>query len=171
MAKSKKTTHSATTKPIDPLQAIRESVEAKLKKRKSLGSVSLLSEGTTSDVREVIPTGIDVIDRYVLGVGGIPVGRLVELFSEPGSGKSSLLYSLLGSVQRMGGNAVLIETERGIDSSRPAVFGCDREKCLCIELDSIEEVGTTIEASASDIDRRVPTLIGFDSVAAATTGQ
>src|SRR3990172_6988310 len=75
-------------------------VLAGILKRAGKGTAQLLSEGSDSDVDEVIPSGIDVLDHHVIGIGGWPLGRIVELFASEGDGKTSVLFQAIAGVQR-----------------------------------------------------------------------
>ena len=132
------------------------------------GAARKLSEGANSDVREVIPTGIEVLDRYVLGVGGLAVGRISELFSEEGAGKTSLLLAAMAGVQRMPkGLAIMVETESALDSQRAATFGVDLDRVVLLQPDHIPDAGMQIEAALKAIPAGIgPVLVGWDSVAA-----
>lgn len=125
-----------------------------------------MSVGSVSNVDEVIPSGIEALDRYVLGIGGWPVRRSVEIFSPAGGGKSSLLYSAMASAQRLGGNAVLVETESALQLSRLTVFGVDLEVAYLLEPTTIEEAIDSFRAALKAMPTDTgPNLIGWDSLA------
>lgn len=138
--------------------------------RKGYGDESALklSEGSRSEIKEVIPSGVEVLNRYLLGCGGWPVGRLVEVFGPEGSGKTSLVSDALASAQRAGGVALLVETEFAFSEERSAVFGVDPEKLILSQPNNLEEVYdhvvTGLEAIPKDIG---PNLLVWDSVASA----
>lgn len=140
---------------------------------KKLGpdKIRLLSDGAKSEVTEVVPTGIAVIDNYVLGVGGLPVGRMVELFSEEGSGKTSLAWQALGACQKAGGVGVLVESESAISEERAKLFGVDPDKLLLVEPDNLEDAFERMEEilKALPKDRQAPNLWVWDSLAATAT--
>ena len=92
---------------------------------------------------EPMPTGSVLLD-YALGIGGIPSGRIVELFGPESSGKSSIAYMIAGSVQRAGGEVVWIDAEnvhspfwaekQGVDVDKLRVISTvTDEKTLCME--------------------------------------
>lgn len=134
-----------------------------------LGQEGVLSR---SEVTEVIPTGLSVLDHYVLGCGGWPIGRVVELFGDEGAGKSSLAYSALASVQREGGIGILIDTEQALSEDRMLdVFGVDPEKLLLLQPDHIEGMFAQLEEALSlhDPETDGPVVVVWDSVAATQT--
>ena len=136
------------------------------------GGATRLAQGAKSDVREVIPTGLENLDKYVLGVGGLPVGRISELFSEEGAGKTTILLQAIASCQRMGGLAILTETETALDSQRAKVFGVDLDSVVLLQPDHIPEAGQQIELALQSIPKGVgPVLVGWDSVAATMSKQ
>jgi recombination protein RecA len=115
-----------------------------------------------------IPTGIDVLDRYVLGCGGLPVGRIVEVYSEEGVGKSSFVLHCLAAAQRSGGTAVLIETENALESARAEAFGCDLRELVLLTPDDLDGVLSAAEAVLMEAKRK-PVLLAWDSVAGTPT--
>jgi len=153
----------------DKVRAVLESINKKIGK----GSAQLLSEGSDSDIEEVVPTGIDVLDHHVLGIGGWPLGRIVELYAGEGDGKSSLLFQTMAGIQREGGIAALAETEHAIDSHRAGVFGCDLENVILAQPDTLEETLQFMEATLESFPRTKkgdpPNFIGWDSLAATPT--
>ncbi len=145
--------------------AVLESIRAKAGK----GSARLLSDGSASDIVEVVPTGIDVLDHHVLGCGGWPVGRIVELFADEGLGKSSMMFQSVAGVQRLDGIPTIVETEYALDSSRAQVFGCDTSRCILAQTDDIEEALQIIESAVDGLPKSKkgdpPNFIGWDSLA------
>jgi recombination protein RecA len=153
----------------DPVKAVLEGIL----KRAGKGAAQLLSEGADSDIEEVVATGIDVLDHHVLGIGGWPLGRIVELFASEGDGKTSLLLQTIAGVQREGGVAVLVETEHAMDSARAQVFGCDLERVILSQPDTLEEALQTMEAALESLPNTKkgdpPNFVGWDSLAATPT--
>ncbi len=124
-----------------------------------------MSCGSVSNVDEYIPTGLEVLDRHVLGTGGWPVKRSVELFSPPSGGKSSLLYAAMANAQRLGGAAVLVETESALQLSRLTVFGVDLSTAYLLEPDTIEAAIDALRDALGAMPTDGPNLIGYDSLA------
>ena len=142
--------------------------------RKEFGADSALRLGedqAKSEVREVIPTGIEVLDRYVLGIGGLPVGRLVELYSEEGTGKTSFAMGCAASAQREGGVVVWCETEEAISTERMKTFGVDVDDLVVLQPGSIEEAGQQVETALKVLPagKAGANLVVWDSIAATPT--
>ena len=124
----------------------------------------------TSDVTEVIPTGIAVIDDWVLGCGGFPCGRMVELYADEGGGKSSIVLAAAARCQAAGGVFVLADTERTVTRERMAVFGVDFDKTLFLSGDTVEKVLKSFEATIGALPAGAgPVLLVWDSLAATAT--
>lgn len=155
----------------DPVRAVIAGIKARL--AKGHGTAKLLSDGTDSDLKEVCPTGIDVVDHHVLGIGGLPVGRIVELFADEGDGKSSMLYQMMSGAQREGGITCLDETEHAIDAQRATVFGCDVDRVVMEQSDTLEDAYAWIEAALHAAPKTKegdpPYFVGLDSLAATPT--
>lgn len=159
------------SKSIDPVSRIVESVK-ELRGKAGTG-VRRYSDSAPGVVTEFIPTGIDVLDHYVLGCGGLPCGRASEVFSSTESaGKSSFLFHCLAQVQRAGGIAVLADNESGFDPAWASeVHGINLEQLILIEADHIESTGEEIIATvlSNPVKGGPPMLIGWDSIAATPT--
>lgn len=123
-----------------------------------------------SNVKGVIPCGIDVVDRYVFGCGGAARGRISEVFSEPGVAKSTFLKAQLGGCQKMGGTVVLCASEP-FDAERSEAFGLDLTKLVLLEpftLEAaLEQMKTVAESLKVD---GPPVIIAWDSLAGAAYG-
>ncbi len=125
-----------------------------------------LSEGIRSDVKNVIPTGIPAIDNYVLGVGGLPCGRMTELFANEGVGKTSLALQAMASAQKQNSVVFLAETECALQSERPAVFGVDWNGVIKLEPGHWIEVMEQTQACLEAMPKTHTGLFVLDSVAA-----
>lgn len=144
--------------------------------RKDLGKDSATIIGTDLGnlaryAGDVIPTGIDVIDNYIIGVGGTPEGRIIELFSEESGGKTTLGHTFLAAAQRAGGSAVLAETEQVFDPARAAVLGVDLENLVILHAEYLEAVVEHIEVTLNAVreEQAWPTVIVWDSIAQTPT--
>ena len=169
MAKAKpKTKARESAKTVD-LKKLVDSINAGLKR----SIVSTGAAGILSEVKGHIPTGSTLLD-VGLG-GGWPLGRLVEIFGKPGSGKSCLLTYALGAVQRMGGIAILLDTESGFETEFARKLGCDPEKIVYMDPEVLleevfSEIKRVIESTAADYPN-TPTLIVWDSLAQTPCGK
>jgi len=147
-------------------------IAAAINKAFGKGAAQVLGDDAEvrGEVTDVIPLGIGVLDNYVIGVGGLPCGRVVEVYSEEGGGKTSLLLAALAGAQREGGLAALEETENALQTDRLVVFGVDKEQLLVAQPDSMEEVLQEMQLILEHAPKGGgPILIGWDSVAATPT--
>ena len=130
------------------------------------GSLVRLGDATKMNV-ETISTGSVAID-LALGVGGLPRGRIVEIYGPESSGKTTLCLSLIAEAQRKGGNAVFIDVEHALDPHYAKVVGVDLENLMvaqpeCGE-DALNIAETLIRSGAIDV-------VVIDSVAALSPRQ
>lgn len=109
-----------------------------------------------------IPTGALPLD-IALGIGGIPKGRIVEVFGPESSGKTTLCYHLMASVQGSGGIAAFIDTENAMDAAYAKDLGVDVEKLIVSQPSSGEEA---LEIAEVLTQSAAVDLIVIDSVAA-----
>ena len=113
---------------------------------------------------EVIPTGALSLD-IALGVGGVPRGRIIEIFGHEGTGKTTLALHIVSEAQKMGGIAAFIDVEHALDTSYARNIGVNLENLLISQPDAgeqaLEIVETLIRSGAIDV-------VVIDSVAALT---
>ena len=130
------------------------------------GAIMRLGERKVMDV-EVLPTGNILIDR-ALGVGGVPRGRIVEIFGPESSGKTTLCSTLVAQAQKRGGLAAFIDVEHALDPVYARKLGVNPDELLISQPSSGEEAlricETLVRSNALDI-------IIVDSVAALVTKQ
>ena len=93
---------------------------------------------------EVIPTGSISLD-LALGVGGIPRGRVIEIFGAESAGKSTLCHHIVAEAQRMGGTAAYIDAEHALDPSYAARCGVNLDTLLVSQPDSAEQALEIVE--------------------------
>lgn len=117
----------------------------------------------------VLPSGFDVLDGHVIGRGGLPEGRIIEVFGHESSGKTALACAFMAAVQRFGGVASLIETEHAFDPMRAASLGVDTDALVMSQPDTLEETLEVIETTLTTTPADVPHVIVWDSVAATPT--
>ncbi len=134
---------------------------ANLTKRFGEGTVMRLGEATHLQI-ETIPTGSLAVDR-ALGAGGIPKGRVTEIYGPEGSGKTTLSQHIVAEAQKRGGVAAFIDMEHALDPVYAARCGVDVDNLLISQPDTgeqaLEIAETLIRSGAVDI-------IVVDSVAA-----
>jgi len=138
--------------------------EALNKLRKQYGEGVILQSADTPKDIEVIPTGCFAIDR-LLGCGGLPRGRVIEVFGQESSGKSTLCLYLAAQVQKNGGTVAYIDAENAYDAQYAKKIGVQTEKLMVAQSETLEEAFDTLRALAetNEVD-----LIIVDSVAALT---
>src|SRR3989475_11891645 len=131
---------------------------------KAYGDGSIMRLGDARALRqiEVIPTGALAVD-LALGVGGIPRGRVVEIFGPESSGKTTLMLHVIANAQKGGGLAAFIDAEHALDPAYAKRLGGTLEDLLVSQPDSGEEALTICEtlARSNALD-----VIVIDSVAA-----
>ncbi|MBI3952640.1 MAG: recombinase RecA [Candidatus Doudnabacteria bacterium] len=127
------------------------------------GSIMTLQKAKAMNV-EVIPTGSISLD-LALGVGGIPKGRIIEIFGPEASGKTTLAMHMMAEVQKFGGVAAFVDAEHAMDPERAKAVGVKIDKLLISQPDSGEQALDIVEAlvRSNSVD-----IIVVDSVAALT---
>src|SRR3989344_5559142 len=103
------------------LQAIKMAMES-IEKQYGKGSIMRLGERKVVAEDGVVPTGSYTVD-YALGIGGIPRGRIIEIFGPEPSGKTTLALSIISQVQKRGGQAALIDVGHGLDPTWAKIVG------------------------------------------------
>ncbi len=126
------------------------------------GSIMRLGDAQSRVGIEVIPTGALGLD-LALGVGGIPRGRVVEIFGPESSGKTTLMLHVIANAQKAGGLAAFIDAEHALDPAYAKKLGVNLDDLLVSQPDSGEEALTICEtlARSNALD-----VIVIDSVAA-----
>jgi recombination protein RecA len=130
---------------------------------KNYGEGSIMRLGDAHKVAiEVIPTGALALDM-ALGVGGVPRGRVVEIFGPESSGKTTLMLHIIANAQKAGGLAAFIDAEHALDPAYAKKLGVNLDDLLVSQPDSGEEALTICEtlARSNALD-----VIVIDSVAA-----
>ena len=148
------------------------SIASVLNKKFGVGTSVLMRDEDKSSEIEVLPTGLEVLDHHILRFGGLPVGRILEVYSEEGSGKSTLGYTFLAAAQRAGGIAALMDSEVSFDPDRAALFGVNNEDLLFSQPDHYDDLVAIVEHTISLIGAEKdigPSVIVWDSIAATQT--
>ncbi len=119
-------------------------------------------EKPTEEGLSVIPTGSLSLD-LALGIGGVPRGRILEVFGPESSGKTTLVLHMMANAQRLGGTAAFIDAEHALDAKYAQALGVDIDELLVSQPDTgeqaLEIVDMLVRSNAVDI-------IAVDSVAA-----
>ena len=134
---------------------------AQITKRYGDGAVMKLGSAPGMDV-EIIPTGSIGLD-IALGVGGIPRGRVAEIFGPEGSGKTTLCQHIIAEAQRDGGIAAFIDVEHVLDPTYAAKCGVDIEELLISQPDTAEQA---LEITEALVRSGAIDVVVVDSVAA-----
>ena len=144
------------------LQAIRLAMD-QIEKQYGRGSIMRLGEKTADQLKiEVIPTGSIALD-LALGVGGLPRGRIIEIYGPEASGKTTLALSVIAEAQKKGGQCAFVDAEHALDPVRAEVIGVNLDDLLMSQPDTgeqaLEITETLIRSGALDV-------VVVDSVAA-----
>jgi recombination protein RecA len=130
-------------------------------KRYGDGSIMRLGEAHSMNV-EVIPTGSLSLD-LALGVGGIPRGRITEIYGPEASGKTTLAQHIVAEAQKLGGTAAYIDMEHALDPAYAARCGVDVENLLISQPDTGEQA---LEITETLVRSGAVEVVVIDSVAA-----
>jgi len=109
-----------------------------IEKQFGKGAVMRLGQDTPAVSVEAIPTGSIGLDA-VLGIGGVPRGRFVEIYGPEGSGKTTLVLSIIAQCQKLGGTAAFIDAENALDPNYARTLGVDLDSLLVSQPDSGEQ--------------------------------
>ena len=132
---------------------------------KDFGKGSLMRLGDKPDEKiPVIPTGALSLD-IALGIGGVPRGRIIEIYGAESSGKTTIALHIIAEAQKMGGVAAFIDAEHALDPAYAGAIGVDTDNLLVSQPDNgesaLEITETLVRSGAIDV-------IVVDSVAALT---
>ena len=135
----------------------------KLEKTYGKGTIMKMGDAPSENV-EVIPTGSLGVD-IALGIGGLPKGRIIEIYGPESSGKTTLTMHAIAEVQRAGGIAAFIDAEHAFDRTYADKLGIDTENLLISQPDNGEQA---LEIAENLIRSGAIDIIVIDSVAALT---
>jgi len=135
----------------------------KIEKNYGKGAIMKLGDSPIEDV-EVISTGSIGLDS-ALGIGGLPKGRVIEIFGPESSGKTTLAIHAIAECQKLGGNAAFIDAEHAFDSSYAKKLGVNVAELLVSQPDNGEQA---LEITENLIRSGAIDIIVIDSVAALT---
>src|SRR5437763_1219637 len=145
-------------------QAALKGALAQIEKQYGKGAVMRMGDPGARVAVDAIPTGALSLD-IALGIGGVPRGRIVEIFGPESSGKTTLVYHILAEAQKLGGVCAFIDAEHAMDPIYAQQIGADIDELLVSQPDygeqALEIADMLIRSSAVD-------LVAIDSVAALT---
>ncbi len=151
------------SKGLSERQKALELALSQIEKQFGKGSIMKLGGEVKADV-EAIPTGALTLD-VALGIGGLPRGRVIEIFGPEASGKTTLTLTVIREIQKKGGVAAFIDAEHAFDSAYAKIIGVNLDDLLISQPDTgeqaLEITETLVRSSAVD-------LVVIDSVAALT---
>ena len=138
-----------------------EAAMSQIEKQFGKGSVMKLGEFKAMEI-EAIPTGALSLDM-ALGIGGVPRGRIIEVFGPESSGKTTLALHVVAEAQKMGGEAAFIDAEHALDPIYAKKLGVDIDNLIVSQPDTGEQA---LEITESLIRSGALDVIVVDSVAA-----
>ncbi|MEW6581833.1 MAG: recombinase RecA [Actinomycetota bacterium] len=145
---------------MDKTQAI-DSAVAQIERQFGKGAIMRMGDRANQDIASV-PTGALALD-LALGIGGLPRGRIVEVFGPESSGKTTLLYHVMAQAQRRGGLAAFIDAEHAMDPAYARRIGVNTDELLVSQPDhgeqALEIADLLVRSGALDV-------VAIDSVAA-----
>ena len=111
---------------------------AQIEKQFGKGSIMKMGEGNVGDDIQTVSTGSLGLD-IALGVGGLPRGRVVEIYGPESSGKTTLTLQVIAEMQKMGGTAAFIDAEHALDPNYAGKLGVDVDNLLVSQPDTGEQ--------------------------------
>jgi recombination protein RecA len=150
-------------KDISDRQKALELALSQIEKQFGKGSIMKLGQDVKADV-EAIPTGALTLD-LALGIGGLPRGRVIEIFGPEASGKTTLTLSVIKEIQKKGGVAAFIDAEHAFDSTYAKIIGLNLDDLLISQPDTGEQA---LEIAETLVRSNAVDLVVIDSVAALT---
>jgi recombination protein RecA len=151
--------------PIDESKERMKAIEAavgQIEKQFGKGSIMRLGSNNIVAPVEAISTGALSID-YALGIGGVPRGRVIEIFGPESSGKTTLALQIIAEAQKKGGTAAFIDAEHALDAAYAKKLGVDLDNLLVSQPDNGEQALEIVEViiRSNSVD-----VVVVDSVAA-----
>ncbi|MDE6781498.1 MAG: recombinase RecA [Ruminococcus sp.] len=135
-----------------------------IEKKYGAGAVMRLGQTETLNV-DAVPTGSMRLDM-ALGIGGVPKGRIVEIYGPESSGKTTVALSVIAQAQKLGGEAAFIDVEHALDPNYAKALGVNTDDLLVSQPDSGEQA---LEIAEALIRSGAIDVIVIDSIAAMTT--
>src|SRR5260221_4058648 len=147
----------------DNRQKALEAALAQIEKQYGKGSIMRMDDAAIKDI-DVVSTGSLGVD-IARGVGGLPRGRVVEIYGPESSGKTTLTLQVIAEMQKLGGTAAFIDAENALDISYAAKLGVKTEDLLISQPDTGEQA---LEIADMLVRSGAVDVIVIDSVAALT---
>jgi recombination protein RecA len=151
------------TVDLDSRKKALELALSQIEKQFGKGSIMKMDGSVKTDI-DAIPTGSLSLD-LALGVGGIPRGRVIEIFGPESSGKTTLTLSIISQVQKLGGTAAFIDAEHAFDAGYAKKVGVNLDELLISQPDTGEQA---LEIAETLVRSNAVDLVVVDSVAALT---
>src|SRR5947209_8218636 len=164
MSEQSKAAATADAKIDAKRKAALQGALSQIERQFGKGTVMRMGDPGARVAVDAIPTGALSLD-IALGIGGVPRGRIIEIFGPESSGKTTLVYHILAEAQKLGGVCAFIDAEHAMDPIYAQQIGVDIDELLVSQPDfgeqALEIVDTLIRSGAVDV-------IAVDSVAALT---
>ena len=159
---TKKTSYEAPMPATDKKKALQTAI-AQIEKSYGKGTVMRLGDRPDMNV-DAIPTGSLALDA-ALGIGGVPKGRIIEIYGPESSGKTTLALHILAQAQKMGGEVAFVDAEHALDPVYAAALGVDIDNMLVSQPDTGEQA---LEITDALVRSGAVDAVVVDSVAALT---
>ena len=157
---TKKTAYEAPAPASDKKKALQTAI-SQIEKNFGKGTVMRLGDRPEMNV-EAIPTGSLALDA-ALGIGGVPKGRIIEIYGPESSGKTTLALHILAQAQKMGGEVAFVDAEHALDPVYAAALGVDTDNMLVSQPDTGEQA---LEITDALVRSGAVDAVVVDSVAA-----
>ncbi|MBE6981139.1 MAG: recombinase RecA [Ruminococcaceae bacterium] len=157
---TKKTAYEAPTPAADKKKALQTAL-SQIEKNFGKGTVMRLGDRPDMNV-DAIPTGSLALDA-ALGIGGVPKGRIIEIYGPESSGKTTLALHILAQAQKMGGEVAFVDAEHALDPVYAAALGVDTDNMLVSQPDTGEQA---LEITDALVRSGAVDAVVVDSVAA-----
>ena len=157
---TKKTSYEAPTPASDKKKALQTAL-SQIEKNFGKGTVMRLGDRPEMNV-DAIPTGSLALDA-ALGIGGVPKGRIIEIYGPESSGKTTLALHILAQAQKMGGEVAFVDAEHALDPVYAAALGVDTDNMLVSQPDTGEQA---LEITDALVRSGAVDAVVVDSVAA-----
>jgi recombination protein RecA len=158
---SRKSETSSTSSMDEGRRGMLDKAIGDIVKRYGDGSIMRLGEAHRMTI-DAIPTGSLSLD-LALGIGGIPRGRITEIYGPESSGKTTICQHIVAEIQKMGGNAAYVDMEHALDPTYAAKCGVDIDNLLVSQPDTGEQA---LEITETLVRSGAVDLVVIDSVAA-----